>query len=1100
MDKRKVRIRKAPTQVRAEHGASLGLNDHFQSSTQKNGRRDLGESDFELRKTMGPTDGTPNIEAEKGEVIMSPGEGGIPDVQIIGGKPHSKGGTEITASQGAVIYSNTPAMRITDPDALEYFGMPANKKGYTPAEIAKKFNPTKEKEMLLGSDDLDEIKETGLKRAIKGKHTKLLDLAILQEQMKNKPIPEIAMERAKELGIDTGEEQQAPPQMAQYGTGVIGDPQQYSYKMGGFLRKAQGGESIMTYPEFYDNPPIQYVNLPHMGPDPYNPFEDSRIYPTLDTRRPLTGPIPQPFNRVDNQPEFDPNNVCVDCIQSNEDYMNQIIQTRDAIKRGEITDPFQIEVFNKIMNKPEMVPTRRYQPGERTFFDKVFRPNKPVKGKWVDSEYDYTVLDKVDPNQIELIKKLDKDREDWRLQNRAYGGPVKAQNGLIFGMTEEELAQLSDEEYDMLVDAYARAQRKGIDVNRSYVRDLLDQGDIENVTQPTQRQASSTFTPTQTFADFSRSRFRPQFFTQPQTTSFQPQTVYTRGTTTTGTGTEKTAKVSTRTTKKQNVPKDRIKKAGEVMQAGDYYMKDGKYYKVIEPGITLPEYKGTDMEKVFGKGETAKAFAQRYQYLEDAFQDEDIKKAFAEKTKAALKNELYYVRKDDAESKKGFMTEAEIDALSPDDIVKAHLNMQKRNYALGSQGIDPTHFHDSNGKVKDEFKNYYSKMGISSLDDFFNKIDMPVGTQGDEKNIGLQQATYFGYRDLITDEDLDPTVKDKLKYFTYPLRGATDESQAGGEGGQISPIDMWYTNTTAGQLDALDENAIQKEEEAPWEDVTEETTIEDRKKIPTTPPTPKPAYWWAEDIGNVANLWGQRMGIKKYLPMLNTVDFQTPDVLYYDPNQALFANQAATRQAYDFMAGTTPSGPMSTSRASDLTGQELERSAGIIGEYFNKNVPIGNEYFRAVADTKNKEALFNRGAFDELHRGWTIANQQYDNSKRAASRNLFEGWRQGVHNLRKAQVANTLYPQYFLNPAIPKQTLSFWEGRPLEDTGTTAGSSSYMDRLGALRSQYGDRFSDEDYRAAVASEMKQAGMSPMDLQRQQMMQMYSGVYNPYDLG
>ena len=426
------------------------------------------------------------------------------------------------------------------------------------------------------------------------------------------------------------------------------------------------------------------------------------------------------------------------------------------------------------------------------------------------------------------------------------------------------------------------------------------------------------------------------------------------------------------------------------------------------------------------------------------------------------------------------MTDDEIDNLSTEEIVSNHREMQKRNYSIGANGIDLNDFEDSNGKLKKGVDpNKYG--GIGSLDEFFGSIDMPSGKGGSEKKIGIQQASYFGYRDLIGDENLDPALREKIQYFEAPQIGVGDEGQTGDT--QISPIDMWYTNTTAGELDALKDMGAQYEE-VPWEDVVyeEEMPAGEIGKLAT----PKPAPWWAQDIGNIGNLFGQWAGIKKYLPIHEGVKLQRPDVLYHDPTRALAANAEMANIASQYAKGFA--GPQATYRMSDIFGQGLEGAANILADYENRNVGIGNQYYNMANQIANQEAMANAQARSKLHAGWTIANQQYDNAKREAQRNLFEGWRQGLTNRWQTQTMNELYPQYFVNPAVGG-SFNFWEGRPFVDeqsaqqAGTMPGGSQYLQNLEQLRGIYGDKFTDQEYQDAAkmmtsAPTMPNVGGSP----------------------
>lgn len=133
-----------------------------------------------------------NIEVEAGEHILTP------DMEnfSIGGKKHSQGGTFIDADPGSFIFSDHKSLKIKG-EPLKEFGINPDtkrgKKGFTPAEIAKKYNTNKMLAILRdkNSDKLD--KETA-SLSLGGMTNKLSKLALMQEAMKGFPqgIPTIA--------------------------------------------------------------------------------------------------------------------------------------------------------------------------------------------------------------------------------------------------------------------------------------------------------------------------------------------------------------------------------------------------------------------------------------------------------------------------------------------------------------------------------------------------------------------------------------------------------------------------------------------------------------------------------------------------------------------------------------------------------------------------------------------------------------------------------------------------------------------------------------------------------------------------------------------
>jgi len=136
-----------------------------------------------------------NIEAEKGETVYADMDGdGMEEHFNIGGQRHTNGGTPLNVPDGSFVFSDTKKMTIKDPKILEKFGLTARKEGYTPAEIAKRYDVNKYK--AIAEDPVQD----GMSRntaiiMIKNYQRKLAELAIIQERMKGFPqgIPEMAM-------------------------------------------------------------------------------------------------------------------------------------------------------------------------------------------------------------------------------------------------------------------------------------------------------------------------------------------------------------------------------------------------------------------------------------------------------------------------------------------------------------------------------------------------------------------------------------------------------------------------------------------------------------------------------------------------------------------------------------------------------------------------------------------------------------------------------------------------------------------------------------------------------------------------------------------
>lgn len=175
-----------------------------------------------------------NLEAELGEVAYGGISGdNIPDTFKIGGKRHSQGGTPLNLPDGSFIYSDTASMKIKDPAVLKMFDLKPKKAGYTPADIAKKYDINSYKKILYdpNTDDLSRRTATLM---IKNYVIKLGYLALIQEASKGFPqgmpeaaepvletmgysmedfIPQPVMEGQKEIMNQEQSENGAPMQM-----------------------------------------------------------------------------------------------------------------------------------------------------------------------------------------------------------------------------------------------------------------------------------------------------------------------------------------------------------------------------------------------------------------------------------------------------------------------------------------------------------------------------------------------------------------------------------------------------------------------------------------------------------------------------------------------------------------------------------------------------------------------------------------------------------------------------------------------------------------------------------------------------------------------
>jgi len=164
----------------------------------------IGQPDTKVSKTISAVPRKEaKIEAEGGETVVGNLDGsGIASFKKIVGPRHYNGGVPLNLPDDSFIFSDTKSMKISDPHILKMFNKTAKKGGYTPAELSKKFDINKYRQILQdpNSDKID-IKTAEL--MIKTCVLKLGALALAQESKKSFPqgIPKIAEPYMEANGI-----------------------------------------------------------------------------------------------------------------------------------------------------------------------------------------------------------------------------------------------------------------------------------------------------------------------------------------------------------------------------------------------------------------------------------------------------------------------------------------------------------------------------------------------------------------------------------------------------------------------------------------------------------------------------------------------------------------------------------------------------------------------------------------------------------------------------------------------------------------------------------------------------------------------------------
>ena len=489
-------------------------------------------------------------------------------------------------------------------------------------------------------------------------------------------------------------------------------------------------------------------------------------------------------------------------------------------------------------------------------------------------------------------------------------------------------------------------------------------------------------------------------------------------------------------------------------------------------GITPEQLKGLGIEKDTQANRIAAA---QIGLLEKEYKDpkSPVRKAYLEQYDKTINDPKAFTKK----SGEYFRGEFKKANLSEDDKINALLETNKRNIMLSANGANPrmltndgsaldTPAHivaqgtinPDNGQpfdlasAKKKLEEYKTK-GWTSREKMISSVGapaLPVRPDGkvDKVKVAQQQASTHAYRRIGESistgayKDLSPEEQDRLRTFTQNSEmntGRADEKDIyGGKGANISPIEGDAGNTmleqkhgSIGVEDQYEEVPGEAKTEAKVEqkcpcqksDGTETDTgtdpntgecnecIED-----VTVDVEKPAETWLQDTIKTTGAISDLMGVKKYMPWAAPVNLEKPKPTFLDPTRELAAN---AEQANIQTAGMAQfAGPQALSaRSSSIQGQASKNAADILGKYNNANVNIANQFETGNANIQNQENTINQGIKSRLYDQTTMANQQYDNSKRALRGNLRNQYANSITNKWKTDALNQMFPQYATSAA-----------------------------------------------------------------------------------
>ena len=201
-------------------------------------------------------------------------------------------------------------------------------------------------------------------------------------------------------------------------------------------------------------------------------------------------------------------------------------------------------------------------------------------------------------------------------------------------------------------------------------------------------------------------------------------------------------------------------------------------------------------------------------------------------------------------------------------------------------------------------------------------------------------------------------------------------------------------------------------------------TEENRERLKTNElevsRTPRrPIGFYPQDVLNTAAAVGDLASINRYFPRMAQFTAEPMKPTFYDPNRELAANAEMANIAAGNLAQFT--GPQAfNTRFSDVQGKSLANAANILGRYNNLNVGVANQFEQANKQLINEANFRNQLATNDFYDKTITTNQQYDNARRAGRRQVVDYANAALENRFMTDQMNSLYPNYFVDPAYLK--------------------------------------------------------------------------------
>jgi hypothetical protein len=1035
----RVRIKKLPKalsglEIKMQPGLyGTNGNRQFTLPTQVNSQK-FAQQPTEVRSTLLPVARAgANLEAERGETAVVNIDG-IPAHFKIGGKRHTQGGTPLNLPDNSFIFSDTAKMKIKDPIILAQFGMVPKKSGYTPAEISKKYDINKYRQILSDPNSEDVDRKTA-EMMISNYNYKLAKLALIQESMKGFPqgIPLIAMPYIMENEIDPSEYMPTQGQQEQpdadtgeqrYGGNIVS---QFDTKAYGGVPMAQNGINLQPNGGGFWGNVLNVLEAPQRGmmylgtgiADVVSDVASGRDIDwdahyempseTLKRVAPGAGAGWGIAADILADPFFVAGAV-KGAFRMGAKKLAKAV-TEEAVEKtaGNIA---KLDTYKAAQNilKARKLPVNAKNLEKVTAALKAVRPQMAYVQKATSAKDKAKALQEATKLGQKAIAKVQgkqltkgaitagKKAVKYPVQAATYLGKKTAEK--LPSFTEGAL-KTGEVVKDVITGPLAYPTAKIINVgSKAYQNEELKEENkaLREQLKAKEKQDSweapkkiekstSKCTGPNCYKPVMVDGERSKYFTNP--TKPGQLFIFAGG---------KYGEVNTPTTSVQQ-PNQDIKIISKPSVANKQ--------RVVATPDTIRGTSEEDINKLMG--------IDRKEEGGELYQAKDGVSVSNGKYYFTQGNKVYEITKEQYDS---YVAKGDISYDTADEEARAKAGEKEYEF------IDPA----------DQFKYKGKNIGSQTAKTGY-KIDPESGFYYDPTGAKGVKPGKAGLDDFVR--------RHKEIIDNYPggeAQWRKDQVSAGGKKNKAMDHVVNELNKRHREIsgnDLVDPN--KPGAYIPGVELFNLPGINKKKAAPVQTPGGKPgkpaasddpinryppmrilgnkrAPWWKQNIIEISGAGADLARINRYPPWQAVANYALPEGTFYDPTRELAANTEAANLAMQAQQAFT--NPQQLAAASSVAqGQTARNAADIMGGYNNLNVGLANQLNQQRTDIMNTASANQAGMNTQLWDKYTTLNQQFDNSKAMARQKLRQSYMDAITNRAKTQALNTLYPNYYTNPA-----------------------------------------------------------------------------------